>query len=112
MELSYENLRMQNYLCSEDIVISNEERKYIFQMRTKMCFSIKTHFRNMHTNVICGGCKIEESTTKHTLECTSLLGSNELVTYIPDIQDLYGDDEDKQVYIARILKDNIRRLPE
>ena len=44
MELSYENLRMQNYLCSEDIDISNEERKYIFQMRTKMCFRIKTHF--------------------------------------------------------------------
>ena len=66
----------------------------------------------MHTNIICGGCKIEESTTKHTLECTSLIGSNELVTYIPDIQDLYGDNEDEQVYIARILKDNIRRLPE
>ena len=66
----------------------------------------------MHTNIICGGCKIEESTTKHTLECTILVGSNELVTYIPDIQDLYGDDEDEQVYIARILKDNIRRLPE
>ena len=38
MELLYENLTMQNYLCSEDIDISNEERKYIFQMRTKMCF--------------------------------------------------------------------------
>ena len=112
MELIYENLTMKNYLCSEDIDISNEERKCIFQMRTKMCFGIKTHFRNMHTNVLCGGCKIEESTTKHTLECISLLGSNELVTYIPDIQDLYGDDEDEQVYIIRILKDNIRRLPE
>ena len=66
----------------------------------------------MHTNIICGGCKIEESTTKHTLECTSLIGSNELVTYIPDIQDLYGDDEDEQVYIARILRDDIQRLPE
>ena len=38
MELLYENLTMQNYLCSEDIDIYNEERKYIFQMRTKMCF--------------------------------------------------------------------------
>ena len=65
----------------------------------------------MHTNVTCGGCKTEESTTKHTLECITLLGSNELVTYIPNIEDLYGDNEDEQVYIARILKDNIRRLP-
>ena len=112
MELTYEQLKMQNYLLSEDIDISNEDRKYIFQLRSKMCFSIKTHFRNMHTNVTCGGCKTEESTTKHTLECISLLGSNELVTYIPNIEDLYGDNEDEQVYIARILKDNIRRLPE
>ena len=66
----------------------------------------------MHTTVICGGCKTHESTTKHTLECINLLGGNELVTYIPDIDDLYGDNEDEQVYIARILKDNIRRLPE
>ena len=91
MELSYEKLTIQNYLLSEDIDIYNEERKYIFQLRTKMCFRIKTHFRNMHTNVTCGGCKTQESTTKHTLECTSLLGSNELVTYIPDIVDLYGN---------------------
>ena len=66
VDITYKARRV-NYLCSENIDISNEERKYIFQMRTKMCFSIKTHFRNMHTNVICGGCKIEESTTKHTL---------------------------------------------
>ena len=112
MELSYENLRMQNYLCSEDIDISNEERKFIFQLRTKMCFSIKTHFRNMHLSVLCGGCKLQESTTKHTLECNNLIGSNELVTYLPNIEDLYGDDEDEQVYISRILKDNIRRLSE
>ena len=88
------------------------KKENIFQMRTKMCYKIKTHFRNMHTTVICGGCKTHESTTKHTLECINLLGGNELVTYIPDIEDLYGDNEDEQVYIARILKDNIRRLPE
>ena len=113
MKLTYENLTMQNYLCSEDIDISNEERRYIFQMRTKMCFRIKTNFQNMHTNIICGGCKIEESTTKHTLECTSLLGSNELVRYIPAIKEFIGDNEDEQVYIAsaRIPKDNLRRLP-
>ena len=76
MELSYQKLTMQNYLFTEDIDISNEERKFIFQMRTKMSFRIKTHFRNMHHNVFCGGCNLEESTTKHTLECITLLGRN------------------------------------
>jgi hypothetical protein len=35
IELSYEKLIMQNYLLSEDMDISNEERKCIFQMSTK-----------------------------------------------------------------------------
>ena len=69
----------------------------------------------MHFSVLCGGCKLQESTTKHILECNNLIGSNELVTlltYIPNIEHLYGDDKDEQVYISRILKENIRRLPE
>ena len=68
MDLSYQKFTMQNYLFTEDIDISNEVRKLIFQMRTKMSFRIKTHFRNMHHNVFCGGCNLEESTTKHTLD--------------------------------------------
>ena len=111
MELVYTKLEMKNYLSSEDIEITNHERKLIFQFRTKMSFSIKSHFRNMHENVICEGCHREESTTKHTLQCNILLGKNELVTYIPDILDLYGEDEDEQVYIVRLLRDNIGRLP-
>ena len=111
MELTYTKLEMQNYLSSENMEITNHERKLIFQYRTQMSFSIKSHFRNMHENVICEGCHIEESTTKHTLQCNILLGRNELVTYIPDILDLYGEDEDEQAYIARLLRDNIARLP-
>ena len=65
----------------------------------------------MHEDTICEGCKQEESTTKHTLECQSLLGRNEIVTYIPTYEDLFGEDKEEQVYIARINLDNLKRLP-
>ena len=65
----------------------------------------------MHLDIICDGCRISESITKHTLECPYLLKQNELVTYIPRYQDLYENDVDKQVYIARIVQDNLGRLP-
>ena len=65
----------------------------------------------MHLDSRCDGCRTHESTTKHTLECPSLLGGNELVTYIPDYEDLFGQDEQEQVYIARLIKDNLERLP-
>ena len=53
-----------------------------------------------------------ESTTKHVLECQVLLGQNEIVTYLPLYKDLYGNDKNEQVYIARVFRDNVRRLPE
>ena len=56
---------------------------------------ITSQFRNMDENVICGG-----------LYCNILLGKNELV-----ILELYGYDEEEQVYIAGLMKDNISRLP-
>ena len=65
----------------------------------------------MYPDTVCEGCKTEESNVKHTLECTALIGPNEIVTYLPYFEDIYGDDEYEQVYIARILKDNMRRLP-
>ena len=102
---------MKNYLKTEDIEILNKERKLIFQLRTRMNFGIKTHFRNMHDNTLCDGCQLEESTTRHTLECSSLIGRNELVTYKPSYEDLFGTDEEEQVYIARIICDNLKRMP-
>ena len=65
----------------------------------------------MYANTLCQGCTLSDSTTEHTLECVRLIGRNEIVTYLPNYHDIYGGDEDKQVYIARIMKENIRRLP-
>ena len=76
-----------------------------------MCFKIKTHFRQMYQDTICEGCRKEESTTKHTVECQALLGNNQIIKYIPDYRDLYRNDVEEQAYVARILKDNLTRLP-
>ena len=108
--MKYEKLQMQNYLSILDIDITNDERKVIFQLRNKMYFQIKTHFRNMYENTQCEGCKSEPLTTQHALECQSLIGKNELITYLPHYKDLYGEDEEEQVYIARIIKRNMRLL--
>ena len=109
--MTYSEHKMQNYLHTEAIDIQNYERKLIFQIRTKMHYKIKTHFQNMYEDVICNGCRMAESTTRHTLECHTLLGKNEMVTYLPIYEDIYGGDENEQAYISRILRDNLGRLP-
>ena len=102
---------MQNYLKCEDIDVNNFERKLIFQLRTDKCFKTKTHFRHIYQYTIFEGCRKEQSNTDHTIECPYLLGINQVVTYLPDIRDLYKNKVEEDVYIARILKDNLRRLP-
>ena len=110
-EIQYTELDMQNYLKTENIDINNNERKLTFQLRTRMCYQIKSHFRSMYEDSVCEGCQKEESNTQHILECNQLLGKNELVTYLPLYEDLFGNNEEEQVYISRIIADNLRRLP-
>ena len=112
IEINHLKHEMQNYLKSEDMNINNDERKLILQLRTKINFKVKSHFRRMHIDTICDGCRIAESTTEHSLECQTLLGKNELVTYLPNYPDLYRNDENEQVYIVRIFRENMKRLPE
>ena len=100
---NYTHLEMQNYLYSEDINIQNQERKLMFQIRRQIVFEIKTHFQNMYRDTIFEGCRIEKSTSEHTLNCKNLIG--------PTYEDIYREDEHGQMYIARILKDNLGRLP-
>ena len=59
-KIQYTSLKMQGYLISKDMDILNQE--YIFQLRTKMHFKIKSHFRHMHLDSLCDGCRIDEST--------------------------------------------------
>ena len=76
MEISYSRLKMQKFK-SEDMHITNDKRKLIFQLRTKISFRIKYHLRRMHSYIICEGCFIEQWKTKHTLECTEVIGRND-----------------------------------
>ena len=111
-EIQYMKLEMQEYLTEEWDTINNFDRKLIFQLRAKMHFKIKkSHFRNMHFDTICDGCRQNESTSKHTLECKTLIGQNEIVTYIPTFEHIYENDVNEQIYIARLIEDNLRRLP-
>ena len=53
---------------------------------------------------------VREKKTSHTFIRNALLGVNKIVTYIPCIEELYGEDKDEQVYITRLLQDNLRRM--
>ena len=56
-------------------------------------------------NYLCGSCNLSECSQKHLLECSTLIGKNEIVSYIPNYIDIFNDNDIKeQVYIENLKR--------
>ena len=61
-------------------------------------------------NLLCNLCKIHKCNQDHLLDCERLLWSNELVSYIPDYNEIYDDkDPEEQFFIEKIIIKNLRK---
>ena len=106
--IHYEEHSMQNYLEEADIDITLDEKKWIFKCRTDD-IDIKGNFQWKHENQSCISCKMNIfENNEHLLNCSKLLGSNGIVSYIPSYKELFGTDLSEQVYVSRILHENFK----
>ena len=81
----------------------------MFQCRVED-IDFKGNKRWKYEDTSCKSCNTQEVETQiHILFCTNWMGSNELLTYIPDYQELYEGDLEGQNYVARLLRDNFTR---
>ena len=101
--LEYNDISMADYLCPSDIDISIEEKKWLFKCRIED-IDINANNRWKKENTMCINCLNIEMDQKHLIECPYLLGKNEMVTYIPNITDIYKKGVEEQLYASRILK--------
>ena len=108
-QLIYNDMKMAGYLSPSDIDISIDEKKWLLKC-TLEDIDLSCNFRWKNKNIYCNYCFSTEMDQKHLLSCKYLLGKNEIVTYIPDYQDLFSEDIDAQVYTSRILKENYTRM--
>ena len=59
-----------------------------------MVEDVRMNFKEKYKpNLVCFSCKLCECNQEHLLECQSLIVSNQLVSYQPDYEDIF-DDED------------------
>ena len=59
---------------------------------------------------ICDSCRFKVCNQSHLLDCKALIGSNQLVTYIPNYEDIFDDENlAEQFFIANILITNLKR---
>ena len=102
---------MSLFLCSENHDILIETAKFIAKVQANMVETIKIKFqRNFKPNFLCDLCKMRECNQANLLYGTKLIGSSELITYIPEYENMFDDnDPEEQLYVANILIDNFKR---
>ena len=72
---------------------------------------VRTNFRGSYSDLKCPLCRLCEDSQKHLLECTKLAEEGELVTKIPEYNDVFSENLMQKVQVARkiIAKYKMRR---
>ena len=101
-KLNFENLKMQNYLGSNEL--ETLEKKLLFQIRTRM-LNVKANFKNNHSDLSCPLlCGHKEDNQQHILECPILLQNiNDITTDKIEYDDISSSDISKQIRALRII---------
>ena len=90
--------------------VTHEMAKFILKIQCQMVEGVKMNFKDKYKpNLICDACNKSECTQTHLLECSVIIQGNDLVMHIPRYEEIFGDDLREQVYIAYIMKENVRR---
>lgn len=106
--IKHEDWQMADYLAPNEIDLSIEERKYLFQCRSRdLNVKLNKPWMYFESDKLCV-CKNFEESQQHILECELLSNKNDLISYLPNYSDLFGDDLTEKVYIGRIMKENMR----
>ena len=94
---------------------SVETAKFIAKIQTHTVETIKINVQgNYKPNFICNYLKLCECNQVHLLYCSSLIGTNQLISYIPHSSyDILNDnDTEEQYFIANKMKENLRKKKE
>ena len=94
-------MEMQDYLCPNEMSV--QEAKFVFQLRSRMV-EVRTNYGGSHPDLRCPLCMMEHDTQKHLLECVKLDGVGELVSVLPEYEDLFSRKLEPKVKVSRILR--------
>ena len=106
LHLSHRNMKIQDYLSPNEI--GTHEAKFIFYLRTRMV-DVKTNYRGSNSNLLCPLCKNDQDTQEHLLTCTKLDDGNYVLTAIPNYRDLFGENLERKVTLARIIQARFKK---
>ena len=100
-DLQYEKLMIQTYLLPSNLA-DVRLAKFVFSLRSRM-LDVKCNYKNNYSNLCCPICKNENDDQEHLLSCEGLRNLFP-VNKLPNYDDLYGNNHEEVLGIARILK--------
>ena len=110
-KIEYVSLEMAEYLSPKEMDLSIDEQKWLLKCRIED-IDISENGNWNNENIMCKYCHDEAFTQRHLLYCKYLQGKNEILSYIPDYNDLFNEDMNEQIYISRLIKENFIRFKE
>ena len=92
----YKELKMSKFLSAQNEDTPIETAKFIAKTQCHMIETVKMNFKETYKpDLVCKSCSLSECNQSHLLNCSKLIGSNQLVSYIPEYQDIFNDDDPK-----------------
>ena len=109
--IKYQELSMQEYL--KDKKISIQQKKFIFLLRSRM-LDVAGNYPHKYDSKLCPICKEENSldNQEHVLQCRKLMKRNQVVATPSVYSDFFGDDVNKMVEVASVIKENFQKRNE
>ena len=94
-------MEIQSYLEASDLSV--HEAKFLFALRSRM-IDVRTNYREKYFLKACPCCQLTDDTQEHLLDCYVLEEEGTMVDELPQYDDLFGANIEKQTNIARILR--------
>ena len=100
---------MTPYLRSYYENFSIKTTSFIARIKTHMVEGITCNYKEQYLpNLMCNSCNVSACSQIHLSQCSALLGSNKLLTYIFNYSDMLNDENtEKEEYIATLMMTNL-----
>ena len=106
--MRYKNHSMQSYLKPRNISI--QLKKFMLLLRSRM-LDVSANYPSKSASKFCPLCRDEEilDTQEHLFSCINVISKHQIMRNTPKYSDIFGDDVEKMVDIATIMKEKCRR---
>ena len=105
--LRYSSLQLQPYLSSQRST-TIQQKAMLFKLRTRM-IDVRDNFKSGSANLLCRCCQKSVETQAHLLQCEALC-DQDLVTSLPNYNDLFEEDPGKIEQIGKILIEKFKKF--